>query len=293
MPHFGFGSATALLSTLAGHSHDSAYDFEEENTDVLDFLNLEHLEVPDEGPALLDVVESPSTSPTKRLSVRVSTVENACSICLSEFDDDNESITLECGHVFCGDCLAIYLQMESGDMAALRHELSHVVPVKPGVLSLHLRTAFGVKCPAHRCKHVLEFDDIRRFATQKIFERFDRFILQMTLSNLDGLVACPRNCGGYLQEDCVLCSNAECRNRKLPKGELTATRRKREWYQLNSRSHQLFGKYVQQNTVKCCPTCFVIIEKNEGCDHMLCSRCSTKYLWSKAPLVGEGQCWYQ
>jgi len=295
MPHFGFGSATAILSTLAGHSHDLADDFEEEDTEVLDFLNLEHIDAPAEAPALLDIsVESPTSSPTKRFSVSVSAVENCCSICLTEFDEDNEAVKLECGHVFCGDCLAIYLQMESGDVAMLRHELSKVVPVKPGVISLHLRTVFGVKCPAHRCKHVLEFNDIRRFATERIFQRFDRFILNMTLEKMDGLVACPRGCGGYLQDDCVLCSNLDCRNRKLPKGQVVVNRRKREWFQLNSRSHQLFGKYASDTgLVRCCPTCFVIIEKNAGCDHMHCTRCNTRYLWSKAPLVGQGECWFQ
>jgi len=297
MPHFGFGSATAMLSALSGYNHNLADDFDEETNEVLDFLNLEHLEADDDG---LDeasaslAAQPPTSSPTKRITFAVSAVDNGCSICMTEFDEDNEAIKLKCGHVFCSDCLAIYLQVESGDFAALRHELSRVVPVKPGVISLHLRTAWGVKCPGHRCKHVLEFNDIRRFATKQVFQRFDRFILQMTLEKMEGLVHCPQKCGGYLQDDCVTCSNEDCRNRTLRKSEMAATKRKREWYRLNSRSHQLFGEYLNQaGVVKCCPTCFVIIEKNQGCDHMRCTRCNTSYLWSKAPSVRTGQCWYQ
>jgi hypothetical protein len=116
----------------------------------------------------------------------------------------------------------------------------------------------------------------------------------MALTKMEGLVACPKRCGGYLQDDCVTCSNEDCRNRRLAKVERVLTRRKREWYRLNSNSHKLFGQWANSaGVVKCCPSCYVIIEKNAGCDHMKCTRCSTSYLWSKAPAVSTGECWYQ
>mmetsp|Transcript_53195 Transcript_53195/g.124631 ORF Transcript_53195/g.124631 Transcript_53195/m.124631 type:complete len:318 (+) Transcript_53195:646-1599(+) len=40
--------------------------------------------------------------------------------------------------------------------------------------------------------------------------------------------------------------------------------------------------WASQKT-KLCPQCFVIIEKNEGCDHMQCSACGGHFSWQAAP----------
>lgn len=53
---------------------------------------------------------------------------------------------------------------------------------------------------------------------------------------------------------------------------------------------ELFKKWIKEHNVKQCPTCSVPIEKTEGCNHMMCTRCQTHICWQcmKTFAGGEG-----
>lgn len=59
------------------------------------------------------------------------------------------------------------------------------------------------------------------------------------------------------------------------------------------RGHILFGDWALKISAKCCPKCFVPIEKNLGCDHMFCVECKHHFNWSAAPKFGTQQHWYR
>lgn len=53
---------------------------------------------------------------------------------------------------------------------------------------------------------------------------------------------------------------------------------------------ELFKKWIKEHDVKQCPSCNVPIEKMEGCNHMMCTRCQTHICWQcmKTFPGGEG-----
>jgi hypothetical protein len=90
---------------------------------------------------------------------------------------------------------------------------------------------------------------------------------------------CPHKCGGWIQQDC-LCTSKECVERVMKKREAVE-------------AHILIGRWAKTIGAKCCPHCFVPIEKNMGCDHMYCVKCKHPFLWSQAPAFGTMGHWYR
>jgi len=135
MPHFGFGSATKILSQYYNDS-DLEDEYNDEKAELLDFLNMESFDCESDEDQEEELAQAaPEQPPMKapiRVSVPVANIDGVCSVCLTEFDEDNEALVLACGHTFCSDCLVIYLQLESGDISTLRHEArSHLLPSLP------------------------------------------------------------------------------------------------------------------------------------------------------------------
>jgi len=51
------------------------------------------------------------------------------------------------------------------------------------------------------------------------------------------------------------------------------------------RSHAAFVRWAQSHHLRQCTTCSAPIEKNGGCNHMLCATCGTRFNWNEAPLA--------
>mmetsp|Transcript_64615 Transcript_64615/g.140739 ORF Transcript_64615/g.140739 Transcript_64615/m.140739 type:complete len:150 (+) Transcript_64615:140-589(+) len=49
------------------------------------------------------------------------------------------------------------------------------------------------------------------------------------------------------------------------------------------RDRQAYLSWAKAAGTRSCPRCNVRIEKNQGCDHMLCARCKFTFNWSAAP----------
>lgn len=52
----------------------------------------------------------------------------------------------------------------------------------------------------------------------------------------------------------------------------------RRWYDTNYGQHT--GQQFVTPDIKCCPQCFVTIEKNGGCSHMRCRMCQYDFCWT-------------
>jgi ariadne-1 len=204
--------------------------------------------------------------------------ENECSICYCEFDD--VVVKLDCGHEFCSGCVSSYLRVKIAENPRFRHQKSIVTREGIAVV-VKILDLVGVKCPHFNCREIIDNIKIRSIADEETYSKFDRFALDEALSFMQHkgyLNPCPLGCGYFTQEDC-LCVNPDCRKKQLYQ------RKEAERIRLkNLENEKSFRDWASRQTqlVKLCPTCFVQIEKNGGCDHMYCTKCAKSFLWSQA-----------
>jgi ariadne-1 len=200
--------------------------------------------------------------------------ENECSICFCEFDE--LVVELECGHQFCARCVSSYLRVKISENPRLRHQKS-IVSREGIAVVVKIIELVGVKCPHFNCREIIDNIKIRSIADEETYSKFDRFALDEALSAMQRsgqLHPCPLHCGYFTQEDC-LCVNSDCRKKQLLERKEAERRRL-----LNIENEKKFRAWA--NFLRLCPTCFIQIEKNGGCDHMFCTKCSRSFLWTKA-----------
>ncbi|KAI9642074.1 hypothetical protein NHQ30_009945 [Ciborinia camelliae] len=194
-----------------------------------------------------------------------------CSICAEELTPDNfphHNITSDCAHdaACCYTCLSqcIGVQIESKQWDQ-------------------------ITCP--ECPALLSFDNVKTFASETDFIRYDKKSLLSYIRNDPNFTNClGPNCGdGQIHEDgdeqpimtCGSCGFKTCFTHSIPWhtgltcSQYDIKKRQRAERQIQEDESQ---KQMEKST-KRCPNCQVRIEKNHGCDHMTCSSCRHEFCW--------------
>ncbi|KAF7954192.1 hypothetical protein EAE96_005323 [Botrytis aclada] len=190
-----------------------------------------------------------------------------CSICVEDLviTDFPHQISAECTHdpTCCNSCLSRYIgvQIESKEWDQIR-------------------------CP--ECPVLLSFDNVKLFASEADFVRFDRKSLLSCIRSDSNFTNClgPGCKDGQIHEGgddqpimtCRTCSFKTCFTHKMPwHTDLTC-----EGYDRKS-GNRLRQERASQNLIekatKRCPNCQVRIQKNKGCDHMTCLSCKHEFCW--------------
>ena len=179
-----------------------------------------------------------------------------CPICFNELTFPQE---LECGHVFCRECLTRYLKSASEHSSFPLHCLgkdatcTHLIPLalSKKLLSrsefeqlvesafrsyVHARPKEFYYCPTPDCPQIY------RLSTDKILQ-------------------CP-SCLVHICPNC---------HEEQHDGE--------ECMNVEDEDERLFSEWKSKNDVKACPGCKASIEKVAGCNHMTCSQCQTHICW--------------
>ena len=159
-------------------------------------------------------------------------------------------------HDFCSSCL-----------------VSHVTQ------KIFSNQIIDIKCPDN-CGVSYTDEEIHRILTNNVdlYNKYKKFKKIAILSQDPNICWCVRvECTGYMkgdnlsqklicnlcgQEMCFLCRNAWHGGQNCEEA-------------MNSE----FNKYVLRVEVKECPKCKSKIEKNLGCNHMICSRCHHEFCW--------------
>jgi len=240
---------------------------------------------------------------------------NTCSVCSEEVDDYRDLFTLECGDVFCRSCLGSWAKAQSGDVTRVLHQIACVKPLSRGkgiAISYEWRTSLpcaGFECTCLIQESVLKLalDEASMAKLQKvatirraqlaaieatIAERSNELLLNDKTDRLPrdarGAMQCPRcetynvyaarrgrlRCMACLLPLCATCEGIHVRSETCEHKVIPARAADRQ-----------FARFLRTEDVRCCPKCGVIIQKNGGCDHMICARCSCDFQWPNARLT--------
>jgi len=145
-----------------------------------------------------------------------------------------------------------------------------------------------IKCPC--CRSVLEFDDVKRGASERVFERYDTLLLRKELQSMPDFRWCKNaQCGsGQIHEGGFDHPIMKCQGCK----ELSCFRHDLPWHYnqtceemdnlLERNVDDIASRAYMEACTKPCPLCREPIEKDGGCDHMTCRPpvgCGHEFCW--------------
>jgi len=272
-----YTTATEILQHLTGCDDD---DFWEE-----EFEECDDTHIAQEGVLSSDLPIAIRSKPRRNVPARIR--HDGCALCLDQEQDLLEGaclLSLGCSHRVCSVCLSDYVKFHLSTTNIVEHTRSSLHKDQDALV-LHIQEIIGVPCPCIDCSYVISTGVIRNYTDISTFEKFTQFALDGVVAKMrPTLPPCPL-CGYILQEDC-LCVNPDCRKVQLKARAREEFRRKRL-----EESERFLKQFILPG-VKCCPKCFFEIEKDGGCDHMFCTRCSTHFSWEAAPVYGKNKAWF-
>ncbi|KAF2205923.1 hypothetical protein GQ43DRAFT_361380 [Delitschia confertaspora ATCC 74209] len=152
-----------------------------------------------------------------------------------------------------------------------------------------------IKCPGHKCNTILQHCHVQQYAAPEVYEKFDHLSAISALNSDPNFRWCSaRNCqSGQIHISgvegniftCVSCGHRVCviHNNIWHEDETceeydyrTSGKKERD----QNRQEAASAKKIKELTKKCPgKRCGWGIEKNEGCDHMTCSKCHHEFCW--------------
>ena len=179
-----------------------------------------------------------------------------CMICMSDKSLDNFNPILK--HDFCNECINIYIK-ECINSSKI---LNIVCPCNEKC---------GIKYDDSLLQQILIFDPI-------LYNKYLKFkkIQQLNLDP-NGRWCIRQGCENFVKGD----ENTKKITCNLCQQEMCFTCRNM-WHPGRTCEEALdsdFKEYQKKILVKKCPKCQSRIEKNEGCNHMTCTRCHYEFCW--------------
>uniref|UniRef100_A0A915PSB3 RBR-type E3 ubiquitin transferase n=1 Tax=Setaria digitata TaxID=48799 RepID=A0A915PSB3_9BILA len=215
-----------------------------------------------------------------------------CEVCFASKRGKECIRFMQCGHVFCTECVSAYYHQKLQDNAIRQ-----------------------LDCLNDGCDNPATQAQIRLVFTDKEFEVYEQRLLEGTLDLMSDVVACPRiscqapviidggegsslaSCSLCYYSFCVLCKKAyhgiescsltsESRLKLLDQLETATASQLDEIYRRyggKKHLHQMLEtlkseQWIETNS-KPCPSCQAKIEKNDGCNKMTCTKCGNYFCW--------------
>jgi len=183
-----------------------------------------------------------------------------CSIC---GEDTNKCFALSCSHLFCKDCWEQYLTMK----------------IKEG-------QAVSLQCPQYKCQMIVDDRAVKELVSEETYARYVRFLLQSFVDDNDRAKWCPgRGCTNAVTADMIqrgqtvvcTCGTRFC-FRCHEDAHLPATCEQIKTWKIKCQDESETLHWISANT-NTCPKCNTSIEKNGGCNHMICRQCTYEFCW--------------
>ncbi|EGC29260.1 hypothetical protein DICPUDRAFT_84702 [Dictyostelium purpureum] len=197
-----------------------------------------------------------------------------CKICCLQHPKEDVYKLANCSHGYCKECLNLYILTE--------------IP-KAGVKE--------IICP--ECKTPISYYDVKDNVNSLDQIKYDGFLLENSLSKDPNYRTCPnKKCEFSLICDPdstkITCPNGECKFaycfncKDVWHADVTCEKYQKLKLQNDIEQKQL-EKWVSLHAKKC-PNCKVNIEKNRGCNHMKCTKCSYYFCWQCLNAIINNKC---
>ncbi|ONI32775.1 hypothetical protein PRUPE_1G384900 [Prunus persica] len=203
--------------------------------------------------------------------------EVMCGICMDEIPSDQVTI-MDCGHYFCNYCWTEHFIVKINDGQSRR-----------------------IKCMAHKCNAICDEAIIRNLVSARdpnLAEKFERFLLESYIEDNRKVKWCPSvpHCGNAIRiEDDELSCEVECACglqfcfKCLSKAHSPCSCRMWELWCQKCQDESVTVNYIAVNT-KSCPKCYKLVEKNGGCNLVICV-CGQPFCWLCGAPTGSDHTW--
>ena len=190
-----------------------------------------------------------------------------CAVCFDDFplSDASATYALGCRHAFCQECWRGYLR----------------VKVEEGP------DCIFAKCPMPKCGEVVTQEVYQRIlgpSKPALYAKYEQYLLQSFVDLSKNLRWCPgAQCGlvvkgtgatGAVRCDCGARFCFRCA--EATHAPLSCAMHAK-WTE-KCKKEATTAEWMLENTKKC-PECHVRIEKNQGCNHMVCPHCQHNFCW--------------
>jgi len=198
---------------------------------------------------------------SSKASSTTSTDQIDCAICDSVYDK-KDSFALSCHHAFCRGCWGDYLEDK----------------IRDGKLAV--RTT----CPMYKCLLVVPDNVVQLLVKQDVFARYQQAVLRSFVEDSRNMRWCPaarcdrvvKVLGPVHTVQCT-CGNKFCFQCSEEPHDPVSCAQLSLWLE-KCRNESETAHWIIANTKKC-PKCAVRIEKNQGCNHMVCRSCKHEFCW--------------
>lgn len=183
-----------------------------------------------------------------------------CKICLNEVSSEVLWTLKHCGCSFCVDCVRSYV----------------VFGIRQG--------NYNILCPSARCEKrgIVMLDEIENLVSPKLLKKHKIYRLNKEVEIDKNRTWCPRaNCetvctfratdpSSPQSVHCTTCNMDFCSSCR---GDWHAN-------SLCAKIEEVVPGFARNSEfIKCCPKCFVPIEREDGCAQMLCTKCKHVFCW--------------
>ncbi|KAB0801262.1 hypothetical protein PPYR_02047 [Photinus pyralis] len=216
--------------------------------------------------------------------------EIMCEICFSLMSEWEQSILMSCQHIFCKHCWESYLtiKIQDGD-------------------------AHHIMCPAYQCHILVPVELIERLVSPEMARRYLQFDIKAFVESNRSIKWCPiAGCGRAVRLPETEQYESKNPNKTVPEsshavdcgnghffcweclGEAHAPCGCKQWQEWQLKIAEIKPEELRasctesEDAANClwlvtnskpCPNCKSPIQKNEGCNHMKCSKCKFDFCW--------------
>jgi len=138
----------------------------------------------------------------------------------------------------------------------------------------------SIKCLNYKCQEKLSDKFIMHLLNNnnELIKKYNKYKLEYEILNNPNKKSCPfPNCDSYLELKNPKVKNVTCLNNhtfcffclQKPHGKLPC----------KEKLDKSIIEFAKKNFVKRCPNCYIVTEKNSGCNHIICAKCKYQWCW--------------
>ncbi|GAM20611.1 hypothetical protein SAMD00019534_037860, partial [Acytostelium subglobosum LB1] len=207
-----------------------------------------------------DRVKKKAGVPDKEEFVANTSTQHECIVCCDTMDTHN-TCYLSCKHYACSTCWKSYLSLKIAEGESM-----------------------GITCIGFKCSHIVSDSFIKTVVPESYQKYLERLALTFVDKN-PNMRWCPTaGCGNALKADSQSESVAQCTCgfricfKCNQESHVPASCEQIKLWKKKNEDDSETANWIQTHTQDC-PKCHSAIEKNGGCNHMTCKKCTHEFCW--------------